>query len=188
MTDKEVRRDPTPKKLDLFKKKNINRARPPKGYVESVLARRNNRYYQHGWNRRLQRTKDPSTVQIWKEVAKEFLTIISNTPTTTSNISITSAVTSLQNSVSSAQEDSDEPLQNFTFFTEEDNEDNEEDTDDNFRVVTTSLRQIIRDERNLADIEQQLSSEQRANHQVFQAFSRVLQEATDMVNFYAALL
>lgn len=55
-------------------------------------------------------------------------------------------------------------------------------------VSLQPLRQIIRDEHNLADIEQQLSLEQDASHQAFQAFSRVLQEVTDMVNFYVSLL
>src|SRR5690242_18845252 len=49
------------------------------------------------------------------------------------------------------------------------------ETDENYRVVTTTLRQINRDEHNLADIERQLSFEQRTNHQAFESFSRVLQ-------------
>ena len=37
--EKEVRRNPTQKKLDDLKKKNINRASPPRDYVESILKR-----------------------------------------------------------------------------------------------------------------------------------------------------
>ena len=54
---------------------------------------------------------------------------------------------------------------------------------DDYRVVTTTLRQIVRNDHNLADIEQQLVSKQNVNHQVFESFCSVVQEATNMVNF-----
>jgi len=69
-------------------------------------------------------------------------------------------------------------------LSEQDDKDDEVDADDDYRVVTTTLRQIIRDEHNLADIEQQLSYEQSTNEQTFQAFSRVLQVVIDMVSLY----
>ena len=37
--EKEVRKNPTQKKLDDLKKKNINRASPLRDYVESILKR-----------------------------------------------------------------------------------------------------------------------------------------------------
>ena len=89
--------------------------------------------------------KDPSTVQIWKEVVEEYLTAISINPTTTSNIN-TSATTPFQNPGSR------------TVSTEQD----DEDMGNDYRIVTTTLRQIVRDEHSLADIEQQLVSEQRS--------------------------
>ena len=120
-----------------------------------------------GLSNRLGRIKEPNTMQIWKEVVGEYLTTISN-QTTISNVS-TSATTSSQDS---------------TVLTEQDDKDNEGDADDDYHVVTTTLRQIIQDEHNLADIEQQLSYEQSTNEQTFQAFSRVLQVVIDMVNLY----
>ena len=47
--------------------------------------------------------------------------------------------------------------------------------------MTTSLRQLVREEHSLVDIEQQLVDEQRVNHETFAAFSNVIQEATDLV-------
>lgn len=47
----------------------------------------------------------------------------------------------------------------------------------------TTLRQIVRNEHSLSDIEQQLVSEQKVNHQTFEAFCNVIREATDMVRF-----
>ena len=96
-----------------------------------------------GLSSRLQRIKDPNTVQIWKEVVKEYLTAISTT--NTSNIG-----TSVGN---------------------------------DHCIVTTTLWQIVRGEHSLANIEHQLVSEQKTNHQVFEAFCNVIREATDMVRF-----
>jgi len=98
--EKEVRKNFTQQKLDKFKEKNLNRARPPKGYVESVLERLGEAIDTSNMNgiglsSRLQRIKDPNTVQIWKEVVKEYLTAISTT--NTSNIG-TSAATPSQSS------------------------------------------------------------------------------------------
>ena len=62
-------------------------------------------------------------------------------------------------------------------------EQDSEDEDNNHRTVTTTLRQILRDELNLADIEQQLILEQKFNHQVFEAFCHIIQEVTNMVRF-----
>ena len=39
-----------------------------------------------------------------------------------------------------------------------------EDNEDDYQVVTTSLRQIVREEHSLVDIEQQLVDEQKINH------------------------
>jgi len=71
-----------------------------------------------------------------------------------------------------------------TILTEQDDEDDEEDMSDNHRIVTTTLRQIIRNELSLTDIEQQLVPEQKFNHQIFESFYNIIQEATNMVNLY----
>jgi len=168
--EKEVRRNPTPQKLDNFQKKNINRASPPRGYVERLLERLGETIDTSSMNAlglssRLRRIKDPSTLQIWKEVTEEYMTAISMNPMTISDIG-TSAATSLQNSGSR------------TALTKQDDEG---EIDEDYRIVTTSLRQIVRGEHNLADIEQRLISEQKVNHQVFEAFCNVIREATDMV-------
>jgi len=118
-----------------------------------------------GLSGRLRRIKDPSTMQIWKKVTEEYMTAISMNPMTISDIG-TSAATSLQNSGSR------------TASTEQDDEG---EIDEDYRIVTTSLQQIVRGEHNLADIEQRLISEQKVNHQVFEAFCNVIREATDMV-------
>lgn len=67
---------------------------------------------------------------------------------------------------------------------DQDGED-EDDTcrTDNCRTVTTTLRQIVRDELNLVDVEQQLTLEQKSNHQVFAALYRIIQEVVEMVRF-----
>jgi len=104
-------------------------------------------------------------MQIWKEVTEEYMTAISMNPMTISDIG-TSAATSLQNS---------------GFRTASTEQDDEGEIDEDYRIVTTSLRQIVRGEHNLADIEQRLISEQKVNHQVFEAFCNVIREATDMV-------
>ena len=115
--EKEVRKNFTQQKLDKFKEKNLNRARPPKGYVESVLERLGEAIDTSNMNgiglsSHLQRIKDPNTVQIWKEVVKEYLTAISTT--NTSNIG-TSAATPSQSSGSrtaSTEQDATEQDEN----------------------------------------------------------------------------
>jgi hypothetical protein len=166
--EKEVRQKPTPQKLENFKKKNINRKSPPRGYLEKILEKLNETIDTSnmdtlGLSNRLRRIKEPNTMQIWKEVVGEYLTVISmNTGT-----------------LAPSQDSSSR-----TILTEQDDdEDDEEDMNDNYRIVTTTLRQIVRNEHSLADIEQQLVSEQKFNHQVFESFCNVIQEATNMVNF-----
>jgi hypothetical protein len=165
--EKEVRQKPTPQKLENFKKKNINRKSPPRGYLESVLNRLSETIDTSnmdtlGLSSRLKKIK---TMQIWVEVVEEYLTTISI------NIG-TSATTPSQDSGSR------------TILTEQDNEDDEENMNDNYRIVTTTLRQIIRNEHRLADIEQLLVSEQKFNYQIFESFCNIIQEVTNMVNLY----
>jgi hypothetical protein len=100
----------------------------------------------------------------WRNVVEEYL----DSDLTNPSIAETSVATSSQNS---------------NLATIPINQDDEGDADDDYRIVTTTLQQIIRDEHNLADIEQQLSFEQSTNHQTFQAFSHILEVVTDMVNF-----
>jgi len=179
--EKEVGQNPTPKKLDNFKKKNISRTSPPRGYVERVFEKlgetmNTGNMDALGLSARLRRIKDPSTMQIWKEVAEEYTAAISINPVTISNIDASSA-TPLQNSgsrVASTKQD-------------------DGDIDEDYRIVTTTLQQIVRGEHSLADIEQQLVSEQKVNHQVFEAFYNVIREVTDMVilvalEYYGVLL
>jgi len=164
--EKEMQQNPKPKKLDDFKKKNINRTSPPRGYVESVLERLGETIDTSNMNglglsKRLGKMKDPSTMQIWKEVMEEYLAAISKNP----NICTSAATPSQSSGSGMASTEQDE----------------EEDMGDNHRIVTTTLRQIVRGEHSLADIENQLVSEQKDNHQVFEAFCNVIREATDMV-------
>lgn len=86
-------------------------------------------------------------MQIWKEV-EEYLTAVLINPTITSNISTSAAI--LQSSGSR------------TALTEQDEE--EESMDDDHCIVMTTLLQIVQDKHNLADIEQQVVSEQKINH------------------------
>ncbi len=58
-----------------------------------------------------------------------------------------------------------------------------EDEDNNYCTVTTALQQIVRNELNLVAIEQQLTLEQKSNHQVFEALYYIIQEVTNMVIF-----
>lgn len=150
--------DSTPKKQDDFWKTNLNRKRPPKGYVQRLLEKlgettdisdMNNT----GLSSRVQRVKNPGTLELWKEVVQDYQTAISRNDTSIFSSS-TSVAAALQTT---------------------------EDNEDDYRVVTTSLRQIIREEHSLVDIEQQLVDEQKVNHQTFAAFSNVIQEATDLV-------
>ena len=167
--EKEVRQKPTPQKLENFKKKNINRKSPPRGYLEKILEKLNETIDTSnmdtlGLSNRLGRIKEPNTMQIWDEVVKEYLTTISiNTGT--------SSTTPSQDSGSK------------TILTEQDNKYNEEDVNNDYRVVTTTLRQIVRNDLSLANIEHQLVFEQEVNHEVFESFYSVIQEATNMVNF-----
>jgi hypothetical protein len=111
-----------------------------------------------GLSGRLRRLKDPSTMEIWREVVGGDLDIG------------TSAATPLRNSGS------------ITASTEDD------EMSDDYRSVTTTLCQILRDEHNLEDIEQQLLSEQRVNHETFAAFCDVVREATEMVRYILLVL
>ena len=63
------------------------------------------------------------------------------------------------------------------------NEQDETVKDDDYHIVTTTLRQIIRDEYSLADIEQRLVSEQHFNHRIFEAFCGVIEKVTKMVSY-----
>ena len=115
------------------------------------------------------RIPDFNKMQEWKRAMEEA---VSENLATTSVAEISATTSSQSSSLATAPINQDEG-----------------DVDDKvYHVVTTTLRQIIWDEHYLADIEQQLSFEQDTNHQVFQAFSRVLQEVMDMVNFYVSLL
>ena len=107
----------------------------------------------NGLSTRVQRVKNPGTLELWKEVVQDYQTAISRNDTSIFSSS-TSVAAALQTT---------------------------EDNEDDYRVVTTSLRQIIRKEHSLVDIEQQLVDEQKVNHQTFAAFSNVIQEATDLV-------
>lgn len=156
--NKEVGQDSTQQKQDNFWKKNINRKRPPKGYVQRLLEKLGettdiSNMDNIGLSTRVQRVKNPGSVELWKEVVQDYQTAISRNDTTISSSS-TSVTAALQTT---------------------------EDSEDDYRVVTTSLRQIIREEHSLVDIEQQLVDEQKVNHQTFAAFSDVTQEATDLV-------
>ncbi|CAG8458472.1 10154_t:CDS:10 [Ambispora leptoticha] len=139
--EKEVGQNPTQKELDNFKEKNTNRASPPRGYVEALLERLSetidtSNMKALGLSNRLRRIKDPSTMQIWKEL---FLLC---------------RILVLERT---------------------------RDIDENCRVVTTTLRQIVRGEHSITDIEQQLLSEQKVNHQVFETFCDIIRDATDMI-------
>src|SRR6185369_15758216 len=106
-----------------------------------------------GLSSRVQRIKNPGTVEIWKQVVQHYQAAISrNDPIPSSSSAPVAAA--LQTT---------------------------EDNDDDHRVVTTSLRQLVREEHSLVDIEQRLIDEQRVNHKTFAAFSNVIQEATDLV-------
>ena len=113
--EKEVRQKPTPQKLENFKKKNINRKSLPRGYLEKILEKLNETIDTSnmdtlGLSNRLGRIKEPNTMQIWKEVAEEYLTaILMNTGT--------SATTPSHDSSSR------------TILTEQDDEDDEDDED-----------------------------------------------------------
>ncbi|CAG8660720.1 9443_t:CDS:2, partial [Paraglomus occultum] len=83
--EKEMKQNPTLKKLDDFKKTNINQTSPPRGYVQSVLKRLGETIDTSNMNglglsKCLGRMKDPSTMQIWKEVMEEYLAAISKNP------------------------------------------------------------------------------------------------------------
>ena len=164
-----MKQNSTPQKLDNFKKKNIDRASPPRGYVERVLEKLGetmdtSNMNALGLSQRLRRIKDPSTMQIWKVVTEEYMTAISINP-----VNIDTSAGAL--------------LQNFSSRTTSTEQNDEGDINEDYRIVTTTLRQIVRDEHSLVDIEQRLVSEQKVNHQVFEAFCRVIREATDMVKF-----
>ena len=148
----------TQQKQDKFWETNINRKSPPRGYLQRLLemlgettdiSNMNNT----GLSGRLQRIKNPGTVEIWKQVVQHYQAAISrNDPIPSSSSAPVAAA--LQTT---------------------------EDNEDDHRVVTTSLRQLVREEHSLVDIEQQLIDKQRVNHETFAAFSNVIQEATDLV-------
>ena len=123
---------PISQKLEKFKEKNISQKSLPRGYLKSILNRLSetidtSNMNALGLSSRLGRIKELNTMSIWKEVVGEYLTTILNL-TTISNVS-TSATTSSQDS---------------TVLTEQDDKNNEGDADDNYRVITTTLQQIIR--------------------------------------------
>ena len=74
--------DSTQKKQDKFWEKNINRKSPPRGYVQRLLEKLGetmdtSNMNNNGLSCRLQRVKDPGTVEIWKEVVQHYQTAIS---------------------------------------------------------------------------------------------------------------
>lgn len=185
---REIGQNLTHERKEKFKKKNRNRTTLPRHFLGALLKKLQETMDTSGMdelglNIRIGRIPNFNKMQEWKRVVENFIAASSVTETTsiaaettpsaatssssvsepTSRVETTSSVavssTSLQNSISQ----------------------NDRDRDDDYRIVTTTLRQIIRDEHNLADIEQQLASEQRNNHQVFEAFSHVIREVTDMV-------
>ncbi len=54
---------------------------------------------------------------------------------------------------------------------------------DNYYIITTALWQIIQNEHSLANIEQQLVSKQKVNHQIFESFCSIIQKIINMINF-----
>ena len=85
-----MRQNPTLQKLDNFKKKITNQT-SPRGYVKSVLERLGetidtSNMNALGLSSHLRRIKDPSTMQIWKEVTEEYVATISMDPITMASI------------------------------------------------------------------------------------------------------
>jgi hypothetical protein len=166
-----VGQNPTQKQLERFKKKNRDRTTLPRYLIEELLKKLGETADTSGMDglgltARISRIRNFNKMQEWKKTVEEYLNSIPENLTTTSNATEISTTASSRNSGSTA-----------TSIKQGD----ERDPDDDYRVFTTTLRQIIRDDHNLNDIEKPLVFEQVVNHQVFKAFCRVIQEVTDMV-------
>jgi hypothetical protein len=153
-------RNPTQKQLESFKQKKLGQKSLPRGIVGRLLEKigqevDTSNMNTPGLTSHLSRIKGFNKMQAWRDAVEEFM---EDVPENAANISLS---------------DSDSQMGSH--------EQNAEDKDDSCRIVTTSLRQIVRNELDLVDIEQQLTLEQKTNHQVFEALYRIIQEVTDMV-------
>jgi hypothetical protein len=154
--------NPTGEQLKQFREKNLRRKRLPNNIMDDVLARIRETTDVSGMtpiglNLRLRNVKGLNKMEVWREAVKA----------------------TLENPATTGSEDSGSK----TILTKRGDNDDKEGNVDNLRAVTTTLRRIVRSEHNLDDIEQLLVSEQRANHEVFESYYRIIQEVTNMVRF-----
>jgi hypothetical protein len=142
----------TQKQLEKFRKDHMDKSRLPRGLVEALFERLKTtvdttNMDAHGLSAHLSKRKNFNKIKVWEEAAEECLQSISENEVTASSNNETSPIATCQDEVK----------------------------DDNYRVVSTTLRQIIRDEHNLADIDHSLTSEKEFNDSVFKAFCCVIQ-------------
>ena len=160
-----MEKNPTQEQLDKFKKKNLGRTSLPRFLVEKLLERLGEIMDTSGMDAlgltdRFKRIRNFNRMEEWKRAVEKFMKAVSENSAATSNLTTASSQTS-----------------GLMASTEQD----EEDTGKDFRTVTTSLRQILRSEHDLNIVDQQLASEQKFNHEVFEEFSIVIREVTNMV-------
>lgn len=167
--EKEVGKNPTQKQLEKFKKKNRERTSLPRYLIEELLKKLGEILDTTSMNGlgltgRISRIQNFDKMQEWKRTVEQYLKDISES-NAVAEISTTSSLQTPGFTVTSIEQD-------------------DKNLDDNYRTVTTSLQQIIRDEHNSIDIEKLLISEQEFNHHVFENFYHVIQEVTNMVRYF----
>jgi len=149
----------TQEQSEKFKKDHIGKSRLPRGLVEALFERLKRtvdttNMDAHGLSTHLSRRKNFNKIKVWEEAAEEGLQTISKNQITASSNNETSPTAT------------------------------HEVKDDKCHVVSTTLQQIIRDEHNLADIDQALTSEKEFNDHVFKVFCCVIQEAVNLVRLH----
>jgi len=167
--EKEVGKNSTQKQLEKFKKKNRERTSLPRYLIEELLKKLGEILDTTSMNGlgltgRISRIQNFDKMQEWKRTVEQYLKDISES-NAVAEISTTSSLQTPGFTVTSIEQD-------------------DKNLDDNYRTVTTSLQQIIRDEHNSIDIEKLLISEQEFNHHVFENFYHVIQEVTNMVRYF----